>query len=84
MTKYGKAIMKDIDIGPIAKKTKREIEEREGLMKYSTIVTERTQEFYKLTNCLGHSANLKFNIIMCDNSRMILQDAKVGSHTTIF
>lgn len=84
ITKYGTGVTKEVQINSIKKMPKRNIERREGQMKYSTIVTARTKKFYNLQNCNGHSANLNFNIIMCDYARMILQDAKVGSHTTIF
>lgn len=63
---------------------KKEPVVREGVMKYSTVVTQRTLDYYGLKNCKCHGTNLRFNIMICDNSRIIIQDAKVLSHTTIF
>jgi len=67
----------------IPKAKKREILKREGFMKYSTIVTERTLNLYGLSNCKCSTTNLRFNIFICDNSTIIVQDAKVQSHTSI-
>jgi len=68
----GRPVTKIVEINKIPKLQKREVVKREGMMKYSTVVTERTLNEYQLSNCCRHSANLKFNIIVCDDSRIIL------------